>query len=175
MLLELLRLFANPAQKRNCKRFFQLSHQSTLLPVQVTVPVAVCVAAVAMLDADSSNPIWLNFCSSRCLCSSSRDCRRAVCSSTYRRRIFPALLRSFSTAPPPFNAPEARTGPSSWVSMLNQALNRLRMRSAPPFSTLASMVAAKFLGRKTTISPLRKTIAMDQANARDAKHLRILA
>src|SRR5258708_977294 len=143
-----------PPRNVTCKRFFQLSHQSALLPVQVTVLVAVCVAAVAMLDADSSNPIWLNFCASRCLCSSSRDCRRAVCSSTYRRRIFRALLRSFSPAPPPFNAPEARTGPSSWVSMFNPSEESASMRSAPPFSTLASMVAAKFRGRNTTISPL---------------------
>jgi len=50
-----------PPRNVTCKRFFQLSHQSALLPVQVTVLVAVCVAAVAMLDADSSNPIWLNF------------------------------------------------------------------------------------------------------------------
>src|SRR5258708_1528911 len=143
-----------PPRNVTCKRFFQLSHQSALLPVQVTVLVAVCVAAVAMLDADSSNPIWLNFCSSRCLCSSRRECRRAVCSSTSGRRFFPALLRSLSPAPPPFNAPEARTGPPSWVSMLNPSAESASMRSAPPFSTLASMVAAKFLGRNTTISPL---------------------
>src|SRR5579875_1932908 len=91
-----------------------------------------------------------------CIRSMSISCLSCAASFSITR-IFPETVRKTSAAPPPFNAPSARTAPlpssrSPYVTFSGNAGSTIT-RCPPPSCTCASTVTASFLGRYTLISP----------------------